>query len=377
MTKDKPMGLLAFAFHVSQLRSVNPRIGVRHVKLGATQIFRGFMFHGLSLGLLLLVSLLIIVPGELVPSQGQTPERVSYYKQIRPILQRSCQGCHQPAEPNGGLIVTSYEAFQEGGMGGSSFIPGNPEESMIMEYISGEDPIMPQEGDPLTEEEVELFSRWIAEAAIDDTPASLDDTISSSQPPVYTVPPVISALAYSPDGKTLAVSGYREVLLHKSDGSELIGRLVGEAHRIESIVYTLDGKILGAVGGTPAQFGEVQLWDTSTNTLIQSMRPAYDTLYGMSFSPDGELMAFGCSDKTVRLLSVADGKEILKFDNHSDWVFGTLFSVDGTHFVSGSRDGALKLVNLNTVLSLTTSTPATKATGELVALVVTPKKIWF
>ena len=348
MTKDKRMGLLAFAFHVSQLRSGNPRIGVHHVKLGATQIHRGFMFHGLSLGLLLLVSFLIIVLGELVPIQGQTPEQVSYYKQIRPILQRSCQGCHQPAEPNGGLVVTSYEAFQEGGMGGSSFIPGNPEESMIMEYISGEDPIMPQEGDPLTAEEVELFSRWIAEAAIDDTPISVDDTISSSQPPVYTVPPVISALAYSPDGKTLAVSGYREVLLHKSDGSELIGRLVGEAHRIESIVYTLDGKILGAVGGTPAQFGEVQLWDTSTNTLIQSMRPAYDTLYGLSFSPDGKLMAFGCSDKTVRLLSVADGKEMLKFDNHSDWVFGTLFSVDGTHFVSGSRDGALKLVNLNT-----------------------------
>ena len=124
---------------------------------------------------LLLVSLLILVPGELIPTQGQTPEQVSYYKQIRPILQQNCQGCHQPAEPNGGLVVTSYEAFQEGGMGGASFIPGNPEDSMIMEYISGEDPLMPQEGDPLTAAEVELFSRWIAESALDDTPASLDD----------------------------------------------------------------------------------------------------------------------------------------------------------------------------------------------------------
>ena len=347
MIKGKPMGLLAFTFHVSQRYSRTPRIRVHCMKLCATQIHQGLMSHGLSLGLLLLISLLILIPGEWVPIQGQTPEGVSYYKQIRPILQQNCQGCHQPAEPNGGLVVTSYEAFQEGGMGGASFIPGNPEDSMIMEYISGEDPLMPQDGDPLTEAEVELFSRWIAESALDDTPTSLDDTISPNQPPVYTVPPVISALAYSPDGETLAVSGYREILLHKSDGSELIGRLVGEAHRIESIAYTLEGKILGAVGGTPAQFGEVQLWDTSTNTLIRSVQPAYDALYGMSFAPDGALMAFGCSDKTVRVLSVADGKETLKFDNHSDWVFGTLFSMDGTHFVSGSRDGALKLVNLN------------------------------
>ena len=93
MTRDKRVGLLAFAFHISQLCSGSPRIRTHHVKLGATQIHRGFMFHGLSLGLLLLVSLLIIVPGELVPIQGQTPEQVSYYKQIRPILQQSCQGC--------------------------------------------------------------------------------------------------------------------------------------------------------------------------------------------------------------------------------------------------------------------------------------------
>ena len=239
---------------------------------------------------------------------------------------------------------------------------------MIMEYISGEDPMMPKDDDPLTAEQVELFSRWIAESAVDDTPVSLDDTISANQPPVYTVPPVISALAYSPDGETLAVSGYREILLHKSDGSELIGRLVGEAHRIESIAYTLDGKILGAVGGTPAQFGEVQLWDTDSNTLIRSMRPTYDALYGMSFAPDGELLAFGCSDKTVRVLSVADGKETLKFDNHSDWVFGTLFSVDGTHFVSGSRDGALKLVNLGNGAFVDDINASNKGYGGIISI---------
>ena len=54
------MGVLALAFHVSQHCSGNPRIGIHHVKPSATQIHRGFMFHGLSLGLMLLVSLLIM-----------------------------------------------------------------------------------------------------------------------------------------------------------------------------------------------------------------------------------------------------------------------------------------------------------------------------
>ena len=65
------MGLLVFAFHVSQRCSRNPRTGVHHVKSGATQIHRGFMFHGLSLGHLLLVSLLITVPGR-VGSHSRT-----------------------------------------------------------------------------------------------------------------------------------------------------------------------------------------------------------------------------------------------------------------------------------------------------------------
>ena len=126
MTQNKPMGLLAFVFHISQRCSRSPRIGVHYMKLGATQIHRGLMSHGLSLGFLLLVSLLILIPGELVPVQGQTPEGVSYYKQIRPILQQSCQGCHQPAEPNGGLVVTSYEAFARRWDGRSLFYPRKP-----------------------------------------------------------------------------------------------------------------------------------------------------------------------------------------------------------------------------------------------------------
>ena len=289
---------------------------------------------------------------------------VSFHEQIVPILKRSCQGCHHPGDPNGDLIVTTHVALKQGGMAGNAIVPGKPDESLIIELISGEEPAMPQNQEPLSAEEVELFRRWILEGAHDDTPMEVDD-MGEGNYPTYTVPPVVSALAYSPDGKMLAVSGFREVLLYDSASFELKARLVGKAHRITSLTYTVDGKTLGVAGGSPAQFGEVQLWDTATNTLIKAMRSSYDTVYGLSFSPDASRVAFGCSDQTVRVLSVADEKELIKFDNHSDWVFGTIFSTDGTHFVSCGRDTALKLVEVDTGSFVDDINSSNKGYGEI------------
>ncbi|MCE2413970.1 hypothetical protein J4G07_08200 [Candidatus Poribacteria bacterium] len=298
---------------------------------------------------------------------------VSYHSEIDPLLKRSCQGCHHPGDPNGDLIVTTYEDLKRGGMAGDAIVPGKPDESLLIELISGDEPAMPQNQAPLSAEEVELFRRWILEGAHDDTPAEADD-MGEGNYPTYTVPPVVTALAYSPDGSTLAVSGFREILLYDTTNFKLKARLVGKAHRIESLTYTADGKILGMAGGSPAQFGELQLWDTATNTLIKAMRSSYDTVYGLSFSPDASLVAFGCSDQTVRILSIEDEKELIKFDNHSDWVFGTIFSTDGSHFVSCGRDTALKLVEVDTGSFVDDINSSNKGYGEINTLARHPTK---
>ena len=41
--------------------------------------------------------------------------QVSYYKQIRPIFQAHCQGCHQPAKQGGDYVMTSFERLLKGG----------------------------------------------------------------------------------------------------------------------------------------------------------------------------------------------------------------------------------------------------------------------
>lgn len=303
-------------------------------------------------------------------------ERVSYYRHVRPILQRHCSGCHQPAKQGGMLQLISYELFQKGGENGASFVPGKPDESRIVQYISGAKPEMPLNADPLTAKQIDAIRNWIAQGAIDDTPATARDDISTTKPPVYTQGPVITALAYSRDSSVLAVSGYHEILLHKTDGSELVARLVGRSPKINSIRFSPDGTKLAAAGGAPSLFGEIQFWDLARKELVRSDTVGIDTLYGASFNDDGTLLAFGTFDNRVRAIQVSDGKQVMAMDAHSDLVYGTTFSLKNDHVISVSRDMSMKLTELKTsqfIDNITSITPGALK-GGLMAVQRHPKE---
>jgi WD40 repeat protein len=273
-------------------------------------------------------------------------ESVSYYHQVVPIFKRSCNGCHHPGKMKADLDLTTHAGILKGGKHGLIVKLDQPAKSPLLEEISGEEPSMPKDGDPLPKSEVELIERWISQGAKDDTPEDKRNPYKLAAPPKYPAPAVISAALFSPDGEMLAVAGYHEVLLYKSDGSELVARLVGESPKIESIAFSSDGKRLAVAGGAPAVFGEIQVWNIAARKQILSRRVSLDSAFGVSFSPDDTRIAFGGADKSVRLVSIEDGRELMKFDNHSDWVFETTFTADGKRLLSGSRDRAMKLIDI-------------------------------
>ncbi len=308
-------------------------------------------FHAilLFLGLSILVS-------------GSQAEPVSYYKQIRPIFQANCQGCHQPAKAKGGYVMTTFERLLEGGDEGSAIVPGKPDESYLIEEIAVVDgkAEMPKGKAALESADIDLVTRWITEGAVDDTPANAKIRYTAENPPIYSRPPVVTSIDFSPDGKWLAISGFHEVLLHRADGSGLEARLVGLSERIESVAFSPDGTQLAVTGGLPARMGEVQVWDVAKRQLTLSVPVTYDTVYGASWSPSGDRIAFGCSDNTVRAIDAKTGKEVLFQGSHTDWVFDTVFSAEGTHLVSVGRDMTSKLTELATqrfVDNVTSITP--------------------
>jgi hypothetical protein len=308
------------------------------------------------------------------------PDKVSFYRNVRPIIQQHCQGCHQPAKAQGGFVMTTYgELLKKGNHEEPGVVPGQPDKSYIIAQITsqeGKPPAMPKGKEPLTAQEVKILKRWIAEGARDDTPASARVVIDAEHPPVYELPPVITALAYSPDNNLLAVSGYHEILLHKVDGSGLVARMVGLSERIQSLAFSPDGKMLAMTGGTPGLFGEVQIWDVAKRKLKLSLPVTFDTVYGASWSHDGMKLGFGCADNSLRIIDPATGKQLLYQGGHGDWVFGTTFSRENEYIISVSRDMSMKLTEVSTqrlIDNITSITPG-GLKGGLAAVARRPLK---
>ena len=275
---------------------------------------------------------------------------VSYYKDIRPIFQANCQGCHQPAKAKGDYIMTDFSQLLSGGdIEEPVIVAGQPDQSYLVELITPIDgkAEMPQKKDPLHQTEIELVKRWITQGAKNDTPASAQERYSADNPPNYILPPVITSLDFSPDGKLLAVPGFHEVVLHKADGSGMVARLIGLSERIESVTFSPDGKRLAVTGGLPARMGEVQIWDVKTHKLILSVPVTFDTVFGGSWSPDGTMVAFGCTDNTVRAINAKTGEEVLFMGSHNDWPIDTVFSTKGDYLASVGRDMSAKLTKVD------------------------------
>src|SRR4051812_40880756 len=82
------------------------------------------------------ISSLTVVNAAEPPKKKEQPLTgpVSYYKNIRPLLQANCQGCHQPAKAKGGYVMTDFAKMLEGGDSKDkkhAIVPKKPKDSLL------------------------------------------------------------------------------------------------------------------------------------------------------------------------------------------------------------------------------------------------------
>ncbi|MCA9126322.1 MAG: hypothetical protein KDB22_04515 [Planctomycetales bacterium] len=95
-------------------------------------------------------------------------ERVSFARQVAPLLLQHCQGCHIGNQrPAGNLRMDSFAQFKSTGDNGPVFTRGAAADSLLIRKLKGQaGQRMPAGGRaPLSEEEINTISTWIREGA--------------------------------------------------------------------------------------------------------------------------------------------------------------------------------------------------------------------
>ena len=324
-----------------------------------------FIRSGLLIACLLAISVIWPAAGRAADKKSEPAagEAISYFRQVRPIFQTHCQGCHQPAKPMGELVMTHFEGMLKGGESGEpAIVPGNPAKSYLVAQITPTDgkAEMPKDKEPLSAGDLDLIRQWIAQGAKDDTPMSVRAVIDMDHPPNYEGRRSSRRSIFRP---TTACWRFPATTRCSCTGATARNWWPGwwaSRNGSNRSVFSPDGKFLAVTGGSPGRLGEVQIWDVAERKLKLAVPVTYDTVYGASWSGDGSKVAFGCADNTVRAIDTASGKQVLYQGAHSDWVLDTVFSNDSTYVISVSRDRSMKLVEVATqrfVDNITSITP--------------------
>ena len=155
----------------------------------------------------------------------------------------------------------------------------------------------------------------------------------------------ISAVAFSPDAKTLAVGGYQEVVLWDLATGKLARRLaagqLGES--VRALVFLDDGKLLAVGQGTPGSSGAVKILNVETGRTTASLDEPPDVVHCLAVSPDGKLLAASGTYTSVHVWSIVDKNLVATIKGHSAPVGDVTFSAAGKLMATAGADRSLRV----------------------------------
>jgi WD40 repeat protein len=282
---------------------------------------------------------------------GASP--VSFRAEIAPIFLEQCQGCHGGTEQKGGYRLDTFDFLSRNDDPSEpALAPGSPEKSRLYTSLvtADSDERMPKKAPPLPLRQADLVKRWIAEGAHYDggeRNASLIEIVPArthpGAPDAYTLPLPVTALAFSPDGSELLVGGLRELTVWNPETGGLLRRIGNVAPRTFAIAFAPDGQSLAVAGGAPGEYGELRIFEPRSGKLLSQFLSSTDTVLGVEFSPSGELLASAGADHSLSIFETASGRRRHHLPVHSDAVTAVAFSPDGSKVASVGLDRGAKV----------------------------------
>ncbi|WP_187414569.1 WD40 repeat domain-containing protein [Nonomuraea sp. PA05] len=171
-----------------------------------------------------------------------------------------------------------------------------------------------------------------------------------------------NAVAFSPDGRTLATvtqpfpccpdgaAGNTLTLWNLDTGTPT--RLTGHTGQVLNVAFSPDGRRIA----TASVDRTVLIWDSTTGAVLKTLTGHTTAVNGVQFSPDGRLLATAGHEQTVKLWNPVSGTVLTTLTGHTGWVRTVKFSPDGRTLATASHDQTIILWDVTTHTRLTTLT---------------------
>ena len=159
------------------------------------------------------------------------------------------------------------------------------------------------------------------------TSSPLDPTVTSIPLTSTAVPPTTILASATPTLITITAGTIGGLEIFSS---------VGEGELLCSVAFTPDNTVLASAGGNSEDFA-IRLWDVMSGESLGTLDEHTGIVWGVAFSPDGQMLASVSSDKTAKIWDWRDGA-LLKSLDFPDQVVSVSFSPDGQTLAVGGVD---------------------------------------